>query len=220
MIFEGRADGTLVWPPRGKLGFGYDPVFMPDGFDITFGEMPSEAKHSWSPGKVGLSHRARAFAQLVRHAVNSSLSESVGRGNGLFGVYVHWPFCAAKCPYCDFNSHVHRGAFDEEAFVAAYEREIAHFAELRPDAEVASIFFGGGTPSLMQPESAGTILDAIARNWPIAANAEITLEANPNSVEALAVQGLSRRRHQPCFDRGAIAVGRTAQGARPAAFGR
>ena len=65
VIFEGRADGTLVWPPRGKLGFGYDPVFMPDGFDITFGEMPSEAKHSWSPGKVGLSHRARAFAQLV-----------------------------------------------------------------------------------------------------------------------------------------------------------
>ena len=121
--------------------------------------------------------------------MNSSLSESVGRGNGLFGVYVHWPFCAAKCPYCDFNSHVHRGAFDEEAFVAAYEREIAHFAELRPDAEVASIFFGGGTPSLMQPESAGTILDAIARNWPIAANAEITLEANPNSVEASRFKG-------------------------------
>ncbi len=65
MIFEGRANGTLVWPPRGDLGFGYDPVFMPDGFDITFGEMPSEAKHSWSPGKVGLSHRARAFALFV-----------------------------------------------------------------------------------------------------------------------------------------------------------
>lgn len=65
MIFEGRANGTLVWPPRGELGFGYDPVFMPDGFDITFGEMPSEAKHSWSPGKVGLSHRARAFALFV-----------------------------------------------------------------------------------------------------------------------------------------------------------
>lgn len=65
MIFEGRADGTLVWPPRGDLGFGYDPVFMPDGYDITFGEMPSEAKHSWSPGKVGLSHRARAFALFV-----------------------------------------------------------------------------------------------------------------------------------------------------------
>lgn len=65
MIFEGRAKGTLVWPPRGTLGFGYDPVFMPEGFDITFGEMPSEAKHSWAPGQPGLSHRARAFAALV-----------------------------------------------------------------------------------------------------------------------------------------------------------
>jgi XTP/dITP diphosphohydrolase len=65
MVFEGRADGTLVWPPRGDLGFGYDPVFMPDGFDITFGEMPSSDKHSWSHGKVGLSHRARAFAKFV-----------------------------------------------------------------------------------------------------------------------------------------------------------
>jgi len=65
MIFEGIAQGTLVWPPRGDLGFGYDPVFMPDGFDITFGEMPSEVKHSWTPGEAGLSHRARAFAKLV-----------------------------------------------------------------------------------------------------------------------------------------------------------
>jgi len=65
IIFEGNAKGTLVWPPRGDLGFGYDPVFMPDGFDITFGEMPAEAKHSWTPGEQGLSHRARAFAKLV-----------------------------------------------------------------------------------------------------------------------------------------------------------
>ncbi len=106
------------------------------------------------------------------------------RGNGLFGVYVHWPFCVAKCPYCDFNSHVRHGIFDEEAFIAAYERELAHFAELKPDATVNSIFFGGGTPSLMAPESVGTILDAIARLWPVSADAEITLEANPNSVEA------------------------------------
>lgn len=106
------------------------------------------------------------------------------RGNGLFGVYVHWPFCAAKCPYCDFNSHVHRGAFDEEAFVAAYERELQHFAALRPDVTVQSVFFGGGTPSLMAPASVGTILDAIARLWPVEPKAEITLEANPTSVEA------------------------------------
>lgn len=65
MIFEGTVKGTLLWPPRGDLGFGYDPVFMPDGYDITFGQMPAEMKHSWAPGKTGLSHRARAFAALV-----------------------------------------------------------------------------------------------------------------------------------------------------------
>ncbi len=111
------------------------------------------------------------------------------RGNGQFGIYVHWPFCASKCPYCDFNSHVRRGPFDEEAFVAAYEQELAYFAELKPEEEVASIFFGGGTPSLMQPESVGTLLDTIARLWPVAANAEITIEANPNSVEASRFRG-------------------------------
>lgn len=68
-LFEGRASGTLVWPPRGSVGFGFDPVFMPEGFDITFGEMPSEVKHSWAPGKTGLSHRARAFAKLVEEAI-------------------------------------------------------------------------------------------------------------------------------------------------------
>ncbi|HTJ55987.1 MAG TPA: non-canonical purine NTP pyrophosphatase [Devosiaceae bacterium] len=68
-IFEGRVDGTMVWPPRGAKGFGFDPIFMPDGYDITFGEMPAEAKHSWSPGKVGLSHRARAFAKFVEAAI-------------------------------------------------------------------------------------------------------------------------------------------------------
>ncbi len=65
LLFEGVAPGTLVWPPRGDLGFGFDPVFMPDGFSITFGQMPAEDKHSWAAGKPGLSHRARAFSQLV-----------------------------------------------------------------------------------------------------------------------------------------------------------
>jgi len=69
-IFEGRVDGTLVWPPRGDLGHGFDPVFMPDGYDITFGQMPSEMKHSWSPGEKGLSHRARAFAKFVENAID------------------------------------------------------------------------------------------------------------------------------------------------------
>ena len=108
---------------------------------------------------------------------------SLASSNDLFGVYVHWPFCASKCPYCDFNSHVHRGPFDEQAYVAAYEREIAHAAQLTPGRVVQSVFFGGGTPSLMSPWATGKIIDAIARHWTIERHAEITLEANPTSVE-------------------------------------
>jgi XTP/dITP diphosphohydrolase len=73
VLFVGKAAGTLVWPPRGDKGFGFDPVFMPDGYDITFGEMPSEQKHSWSPGRTGLSHRARAFALFVEGALGGGL---------------------------------------------------------------------------------------------------------------------------------------------------
>ena len=101
-----------------------------------------------------------------------------------FGVYVHWPFCLAKCPYCDFNSHVRHGGIDQGDFVTAYLAELAHFASLAPGRVVSSIFFGGGTPSLMEPETAGAILDRIAALWPIETGAEITLEANPTSVEA------------------------------------
>jgi len=71
-IYDGKVTGTMVWPPRGDKGFGFDPIFMPDGFDITFGEMPSSAKHSWAPGQVGLSHRARAFAKFVEGALELS----------------------------------------------------------------------------------------------------------------------------------------------------
>ena len=71
-LYVGQVFGTMVWPPRGDKGFGFDPIFMPDGFDITFGEMPSSAKHSWAPGQVGLSHRARAFAQFVEGALELS----------------------------------------------------------------------------------------------------------------------------------------------------
>ena len=101
-----------------------------------------------------------------------------------FGVYVHWPFCRAKCPYCDFNSHVRHGGIDEARFLAAYLRELAHFASLAPGRRVTSIFFGGGTPSLMRPATVAAILEAIATHWSVEAGAEITLEANPTSVEA------------------------------------
>jgi oxygen-independent coproporphyrinogen-3 oxidase len=101
-----------------------------------------------------------------------------------FGVYVHWPFCASKCPYCDFNSHVRAGGIDEPRFLAAYLRELRHWAELVPGRGVGSIFFGGGTPSLMSAATVAAILDEIARLWRLEPGVEITLEANPSSVEA------------------------------------
>jgi putative oxygen-independent coproporphyrinogen III oxidase len=101
-----------------------------------------------------------------------------------FGVYIHWPFCASKCPYCDFNSHVRAGGVDEARFLRAYLTELRHWAELAPGRRVTSVFFGGGTPSLMSAGTVGTILEAIARAWSVAADVEITLEANPSSVEA------------------------------------
>ena len=107
-----------------------------------------------------------------------------------FGVYVHWPFCLSKCPYCDFNSHVRHATIDEARFARAFNREIAHAAARVPGRTVSSIFFGGGTPSLMAPETAAAILDTIARHWSIAPNVEVTLEANPTSVEATRFRAL------------------------------
>jgi putative oxygen-independent coproporphyrinogen III oxidase len=101
-----------------------------------------------------------------------------------FGIYVHWPFCKAKCPYCDFNSHVRHQAVDHMSFAQALVREIEFFQARTPGRVVSSIFFGGGTPSLMPPAAVALVLDAIAALWPVAANAEVTLEANPTSAEA------------------------------------
>ncbi|MGL5446411.1 MAG: radical SAM family heme chaperone HemW [Rhabdaerophilum sp.] len=101
-----------------------------------------------------------------------------------FGVYVHWPFCQSKCPYCDFNSHVRRVGIDEARFVAAFRRELEHMKSLAPQRTVSSIFFGGGTPSLMKPETVAAILEAIGDQWSIGTDCEISLEANPTSVEA------------------------------------
>jgi putative oxygen-independent coproporphyrinogen III oxidase len=100
-----------------------------------------------------------------------------------FGVYVHWPFCARKCPYCDFNSHV-RAQVDHDRWRAALLQALESEAAQGVEGEVVSLFFGGGTPSLMQPQSVEAIINALTRLWPVAANLEITLEANPSSVEA------------------------------------
>jgi len=106
-----------------------------------------------------------------------------------FGVYIHWPFCAAKCPYCDFNSHVRHQPVDQERFVRAFEAELATMRQRTGPREVTSIFLGGGTPSLMKPQTVAAVLDAVAANWTVPQGVEITLEANPSSVEAERFRG-------------------------------
>lgn len=106
-----------------------------------------------------------------------------------FGVYVHWPFCRAKCPYCDFNSHVRHAGVDQGRYADALVRELALLAARTPGRTVSTVFFGGGTPSLMQPRTVATVLDAIGRCWTVAADVEVTLECNPTSAEAAAFAG-------------------------------
>jgi oxygen-independent coproporphyrinogen-3 oxidase len=98
-------------------------------------------------------------------------------------VYIHWPFCRSKCPYCDFNSHV-RERIEAERWTWALLTDLDRQAESASDREVVSIFFGGGTPSLMPPETAAALIERVKRLWPVASDLEITLEANPNSAEA------------------------------------
>lgn len=116
--------------------------------------------------------------------------------NGGFALYVHWPFCAAKCPYCDFNSHVTR-EIPQDAWREAYLSEIRRWAARTPGRVLNSIFFGGGTPSLMDPETVAAVIEVARKCWTPANDIEITLEANPTSVEigrfrAFAEAGVNR----------------------------
>ena len=111
-------------------------------------------------------------------------------------LYVHWPFCVSKCPYCDFNSHV-RSTIDQDEWRDALLADLAYEASLLPDRKLTSIFFGGGTPSLMEPATVSAVIEAAREHWQAAEDLEITLEANPNSVEAarfadLAAAGVNR----------------------------
>ncbi len=110
-----------------------------------------------------------------------------------FGAYIHWPFCAAKCPYCDFNSHVAKAPLNEERFLAAYTSEIKYWADRLGDnvPPLGSVFFGGGTPSLMSPSLVAGIIEVLGSNFGFLPGAEITLEANPASVDARNFRALS-----------------------------
>ena len=103
--------------------------------------------------------------------------------NGGFGLYIHWPFCQSKCPYCDFNSHV-VASIDQDRWARAYLSEIERVGQLTRGRILKSVFFGGGTPSLMNPELVHAILDKVRATWRMTNSCEITLEANPTSVEA------------------------------------
>ncbi len=116
--------------------------------------------------------------------------------DGNVALYVHWPFCVSKCPYCDFNSHV-RASIEQDEWREALLSDLAHEARLLPDRTLTSIFFGGGTPSLMEPKTVEAVIAAARDHWAAAPDIEITLEANPNSVEAarfadLAAAGINR----------------------------
>ena len=123
-------------------------------------------------------------------------SSPSGAGSPALALYVHWPFCVSKCPYCDFNSHV-RDAIDQDAWRDALLADLAHEATLLRDHRLTSIFFGGGTPSLMKPQTVEALIAAANNHWLAADDLEITLEANPNSAEAanfadLASAGVNR----------------------------
>ena len=156
-------------------------------------------------GQFGLGMFAAAHGVASRSAIGSirimatkSAAENVKNvlGGEPLALYVHWPFCVSKCPYCDFNSHV-RAAIDQKAWRDALLADLAHEARLLPGRTLTSIFFGGGTPSLMDPATVAAVIESAREMWPAADDIEITLEANPNSVEAarfadLAAAGVDR----------------------------
>ena len=120
---------------------------------------------------------------MTQSAVDRNATPHAGPYAIPLAVYVHWPFCLAKCPYCDFNSHVAEEPVAQARWRDALVGELAHYAEATQDRTVTSVFFGGGTPSLMAPETAAAVLAAVRRHWPVDDDIEVTLEANPTSVE-------------------------------------
>ena len=122
-----------------------------------------------------------AGSPLSRNAGEGA--ERSEEGEGPLAVYIHWPFCRSKCPYCDFNSHVRDGV-DAARWTRALLADLDHHAELMPGRAIGSVFCGGGTPSLMPPETVAALLDRVGARWTVMPDVEVTLEANPNSAEA------------------------------------
>jgi putative oxygen-independent coproporphyrinogen III oxidase len=147
------------------------------------------------PAKAGTSGR-EVSAGLPEVPAFAGMTDSAHAPESGLALYVHWPFCVSKCPYCDFNSHV-RESIDQARWRDALLRDLAWEAENFPGHDLSSIFFGGGTPSLMEPATVAALIEAADRHWGLAPDAEVTLEANPSSVEAerfadLAAAGVNR----------------------------
>ena len=208
-----RVDGTLVWPPRGTAASATIRCSCPTAMTRTFGEMTAEREARPAAARPGpVASRTR----LRQARGDRALSNATARA-GRFGVYVHWPFCLSKCPYCDFNSHVRHAPIDEARFARAFAREIATTAQRTAGRTVTSIFFGGGTPSLMKPRNRRRdprrhrqALDRRARRRGHAGG-----QSDQRRGDALS--RLSRRRRQPRLARRAGARRCVAEGARPAA---
>ncbi len=134
--------------------------------------------------------KAGAAAFLARRSEYSPTAPASAGATDALALYVHWPFCVSKCPYCDFNSHV-RESVDQDRWRDALLADLAHEARVGPQRPLTSIFFGGGTPSLMPSATVAALIDAAERHWGFAPEIEITLEANPSSVEAARFAGLA-----------------------------
>jgi oxygen-independent coproporphyrinogen-3 oxidase len=127
---------------------------------------------------------ARGHSRFLQEKPLASNSINGDDGTPGFGVYLHWPFCAAKCPYCDFNSHVRHKPVDQSEYVTGFLSEMAAMCEETGPRTVTSVFIGGGTPSLMEPQTVEALLNGITKYWGLPDGIEITMEANPSSVEA------------------------------------
>jgi putative oxygen-independent coproporphyrinogen III oxidase len=147
------------------------------------------------PAEAGTSGRRGTELDAAEVPAFAGMTERLGAPSDL-ALYVHWPFCVSKCPYCDFNSHV-RETIDQAAWREALLEDLAWEAEAFPRRPLTSIFFGGGTPSLMEPATVAALIEAAERHWGLSPDVEVTLEANPSSVEAarfadLAAAGVNR----------------------------
>ena len=169
---EGRVYGKLAWP----AGAATDSAMTRCSFPMATASPSARWTRPRSTGSATAPTRSPACGAVFRLMALSD------QGPG-FGIYVHWPFCLAKCPYCDFNSHVRAGV-DHARWREALLAELDYYAALTPGRTVTSIFFGGGTPSLMEPATVAAVIERIGRHWALTPGLEITLEANPTSVEA------------------------------------